>query len=186
MTLALVSLKRNRGSGAQTSIFTIDNDIFLVEIPPQASWPPDVPAESLKARSPQPAVLSQPSSARIPQPGVLSKDSSARKCQAGILSQESSASSLQPICLGSALESFNIFNRFGVMCWYHLLSTCIAAGISQMSLQTNLFRSMLFSSRKADKLQQALYNVVYITIGPPRKICKQYLLFILPTDGQNA
>ena len=106
--LALVSPRRNRRSRAQTSIFTIENQHFLVQMAPQASWPRDVPAESLEARSPQPGVLSQASSARIPQPGVLSKDSSARRSQSGILSQESSASSLQPICLGSALESFLI------------------------------------------------------------------------------
>ena len=46
---------------------------------PHASWPPDVLAESLEARIPQPGVLSQASSARIPQPGFLSQDSSARK-----------------------------------------------------------------------------------------------------------
>ena len=120
VTLALVSSRRNRRSRAQTSIFTIENQHFLVQMAPQASWPPDVPAESLEARSPQPGVLSQASSARIPQPGVLSKDSSARRSQSGILSressakspqpgflsQESSAGSLQPICLGSALESY--------------------------------------------------------------------------------
>ena len=73
---------------------------------PQASWPPDVPAESLEARIPQPGVLSQASSARNPQPGVLSLDSLARSPLQRFLSQDSSARSLQPICLGSALESF--------------------------------------------------------------------------------
>ena len=120
VTLALVSSRRNRRSRAQTYIFIIENQHFLVQMAPEASWPPDVPAESLEARSPQPRVLSQASSARIPQPGDLSKDSSARRSQSGILSressakspqpgflsQESSAGSLQPICLGSALESF--------------------------------------------------------------------------------
>ena len=101
MTLALVSPRRNRGSRAQTSIFTIENQHFLVQMAPQASWPPDVPAESLEARSPQPGVLSQASSARIPQPGVLSQDSSARSPQQRFLSQDSSARSLQPNCLGS-------------------------------------------------------------------------------------
>ena len=51
---------------------------------PQASWPPDVPAESLEARSAQPGVLSQASSARIPQPEILSKDSPPRKFLQGI------------------------------------------------------------------------------------------------------
>ena len=120
VTLALVSPRRNRRSRAQTSIFTIENQHFLVQMAPQASWPRDVPAESLEARSPQPGVLSQASSARIPQPGVLSQDSSARRSHPGILSQEpsakspqpgflsqdSSAGSLQPIYLESALESF--------------------------------------------------------------------------------
>ena len=118
VTLALVSSRRNRRSRAQTSIFTIENQHFLVQMAPQASWPPDVPAESLEARNPQPGVLSQPSSARSPQPGILSNSSatksqlgilsqepSAKSPQPGFLSQESSASSLQPICLGSALES---------------------------------------------------------------------------------
>ena len=72
---------------------------------PQASWPPDVPAESLEARIPQPGVLSQASSARnpqsgvlskIPQPGFLSQESPARSPQPGFLSQESSARIPQP------------------------------------------------------------------------------------------
>ena len=95
MTLALVSSRRNSRLRAQT-IFTLENQHFLVQMAPQASWPPDVPTASLEARSPQPGVLSQASSARIPQPGVLSKDSSARKSQSGILSQGSSARSPQP------------------------------------------------------------------------------------------
>ena len=43
------------------------------QMAPQASWPQDVPAESLEARSPQPAVFSQDSSARNPQPAVSSQ-----------------------------------------------------------------------------------------------------------------
>ena len=62
VTLALVSSRRNRWSQAQASIFTIENQHFLVQMAPQASWPRDVPAESLEARSPQPAVFSQASS----------------------------------------------------------------------------------------------------------------------------
>ena len=54
---------------------------------PQASWPPDVPAESLEARRSQPGVLSQVSSARIPLPGVLSQDSLARNLQPAVSSQ---------------------------------------------------------------------------------------------------
>ena len=96
MTLALVSPRRNSRSRAQTSIFTIENQHFLVQMAPEASWPPDVSAESLEARSPQPGVLSQASSARIPQPGVLSKESSARIPQPEDLSQASSAGSPQP------------------------------------------------------------------------------------------
>ena len=61
---------------------------------PQASWPPDVPAESLEARIPQPGVLSQASSARNPQPGILSKIP-----QPGFLSQESPAN-LFGVCVG--------------------------------------------------------------------------------------
>ena len=108
VTLALVSPRRNRRSRAQTSIFTIENQHFLVQMAPEASWPPDVPAESLEARSPQPRVLSQVSSARLlshessakipqtmsvrnPQPGVLSQESAARIPQPGILSQQSPA-----------------------------------------------------------------------------------------------
>ena len=95
VTLALVSPRRNERSRAQTSIFTIENNYFLVQMAPQGSWPPGLPAESLEARISQPRMLSQASSAKIPQPGVLS--------------QESSASCLQPICLGSALESCGLF-----------------------------------------------------------------------------
>ena len=106
VTLALVSPRRNSRSRAQTSIYTVENRHFLVQMAPQASWPPDVPAESLEARNPQPGVLSQPSSARNPQQGFLSQKISIRNPQPRVRSQDSSASSLQPICLGSALESF--------------------------------------------------------------------------------
>ena len=92
VTLALVSLARHRGSRAQTPIFTIENQHFLVQMAPEASWPPDViSGQEASARIPQPGFLSQESSARIPQPGVLSKDSSARIPQPGILSKDSSA-----------------------------------------------------------------------------------------------
>ena len=87
VTLALVSPTRNRRSRAQTSIFTIENQHFLVQMAPEASWPPDVSAESLEARRSQPGVLSKASSARIPQPGVLSQDSSARNPQPAVSSQ---------------------------------------------------------------------------------------------------
>ena len=63
VTLALVSPTRNRRSRAQTPIFTLENRHFLVQMAPHASWPPDVPADSLEAR-----VLSQDSSARSLQP----------------------------------------------------------------------------------------------------------------------
>ena len=118
MTPALVSPTRNSRSRAQTSIFPIENQHFLLQIAPEASWPPDVSAESLEARSPQPGVLSQSvfspdSSARSPQPGFLgqespNQESSARSPQQRFLSQDSSAGSLQSICLGSALESSNV------------------------------------------------------------------------------
>ena len=77
---------------------------FLVQMAPLTSWPPSLQL-ILRARSPQPEVLSQESSARNLQPGNLNQESSARSPQAGVLSQESSANSLQSICLGSALES---------------------------------------------------------------------------------
>ena len=111
VTLALVSPTRNRGSRAQTPIFTIENQHFLVQMAPQASWPPDVPADSLEARSPQPrgihsqepaaktATLSQLSSGRTLQPGVLGQDSSAGnpgQAQPGVLSQESSTRNPSP------------------------------------------------------------------------------------------
>ena len=114
VTLALVSPTRNRRSRAQTPIFTIENQHFLVQMAPHASWPPDVPADSLEARSPQPGVLSQDSSTRNPQPGVLSKDSSSRKSQSGILCQESSTRS-QPGIL-SRQSPANLFGvRAGVI-----------------------------------------------------------------------
>ena len=43
VTLALVSSRRNRRSRAQTSIFTIENQHFLVQMAPQASWPSSMP-----------------------------------------------------------------------------------------------------------------------------------------------
>ena len=71
----------------QVAIFTIENQHFLVQMAPEASWPPDVSAESLEARrNSQPGVRSQASSARIPQSGVLSKIP-----RPGVLSQESPA-----------------------------------------------------------------------------------------------
>ena len=115
VTLALVSSRRNTRLRAQTPIFTIENQHFLVQMAPEASWPPDVPAESLEARIPQPGVLSQASSARNPQPGVLSKipqppqpgilsqESSARIPQPGFLSQDSSVRSPQPGILSSRM-----------------------------------------------------------------------------------
>ena len=112
VTLALVSPTRNSRSRAQTSIFTIENQHFLVQMAPEASWPPDVPTACLKARSPQPGIVGEVSSARSPQQGFLSQKISFRNPQPGLLSQESSAGSLQPICLGSALESF--FQRFSL------------------------------------------------------------------------
>ena len=51
VTLALVSSRRNTRSRAQTSIFIIENQPFLTQMVPEASWPPDVSAESLEARS---------------------------------------------------------------------------------------------------------------------------------------
>ena len=112
---------------------------------PQASWPPDVPAESLEARIPQPGVLSQASSARNPQPGVLSKipqpgflsqESPARSPQPGVLSQESSAKIPQPGFLSQESPA----NLFGVSRWNHFLYICkilvfliVSLGFSQPS-----------------------------------------------------
>ena len=129
--LALALPRRNWGSRAQTSIFTIENLHFLVQIAPEASWPPDVSAESLEARSPQPGVLSQASSARIPQsgvlskipqPGVLSQESSARIPQPGVLGQESSAKIPQPGFLSQESPA-NLFGvRAGVIfCESHVI-----------------------------------------------------------------
>ena len=107
VTLALVSFRRNSRSRTQTSIFTIDNQHFLVQMAPRASWPP---GQESSARSSQPGVLSQDSSARSAQQELLrqklSQESSVRIPQPGVLIQEYSARSLQPICLGSSLESF--------------------------------------------------------------------------------
>ena len=92
MALALVSSKRNKPSRAQIRIFTIENQHVLVQMAPQASWPPDVPAESLEAM--------QVSSARRPQPGFLgqesSKDCSARKFQTATSSNPFGKNVLQP------------------------------------------------------------------------------------------
>ena len=77
VTLALVSSRRKGWLRAQTSIFTIENQHFLIQMAPQPSWPPSLPADCLQARSPQPGVLSQESSARNPQPGILSRQSPA-------------------------------------------------------------------------------------------------------------
>ena len=87
VTLAVVSSRRKGWSRAQTSIFIIENQHFLVQMAPEASWPPDVPAGSLEAWISQPGVLSQASSARIPQPGVLSQNSLARNLQPAVSSQ---------------------------------------------------------------------------------------------------
>ena len=96
VTLAFVSSRQKGGSRAQTSIYTLENHNFFVQMAPQASWPRDVPAETLEARSLQPGVLSQAPS--VLQPGVLgqvrsllSQESSARSLQPRVISQESSA-----------------------------------------------------------------------------------------------
>ena len=69
VTLALVSFRRKGWLRAQTSIFTIENQHFLIQMAPQPSWPPSLPADCLQARSLQPGVLSHRS--RNPQPGIL-------------------------------------------------------------------------------------------------------------------
>ena len=115
VTPAVVSPTRNSRSRAQTSIFTIENRYFLVQMAPQASRPLDVSAESLEARSPQPGVLSQASSARILRPGVLSQDSAARK-----LCQEFSARNPQPGFL-SQQSPANLFRvRAGIIIRFFL------------------------------------------------------------------
>ena len=72
----------NSGLQAQTQIFTIENRYFFVQMASQASWPPDLSADSLEVRSPQPGIFFQESSGRNPQLGVLSQrevlESSAR------------------------------------------------------------------------------------------------------------
>ena len=50
VTLAVFTPRRNSRSQLQTAIFTIENQHFLVQVAPEASWPPDVSAESLEAR----------------------------------------------------------------------------------------------------------------------------------------
>ena len=87
VTLAVVSPRRNTRLRAQTSIFTAENQHFLVQIAPEASWPPDVSVESLEAWSPQPGVFSQDSSARSPQQGFLSQEFAAKIPQSGVSSQ---------------------------------------------------------------------------------------------------
>ena len=67
------SKKLEMGTFKKLEIFIIETRQFLVQMAPEASWPPDVSAESLEARSPQPGILSQASSARISQPRVLSQ-----------------------------------------------------------------------------------------------------------------
>ena len=153
VTLAHVSSRRNNRSRAQTT-FTIDNQHFLVQVTPQTSWPPDVPAESLEARSPRPGVFSQASSAgilskipqpgvlrspqqgfrsqesstRIPRPGILSQESSARSPQPGVLSQESSARSPQQGFL-SQESPVNLFGvRAGVICHVTLIDVLSRIG----------------------------------------------------------
>ena len=116
VTLALVSSRRNARLRAQTSIFTIENQHFLIQMAPQPSWPPSLPADCLQARSLQPGVLSQGSSPRNPQPGILSQESAARNLQPGILSQESSAKIPQPGFLSQESPA----NLFGVSRWSHL------------------------------------------------------------------
>ena len=105
VTLALVSPRRNSRSRAQTSIFTIENQHFLVQMAPEASWPPDcqlrawkpgILSQETSTRRPRPEFLSQESSARIPQPEDLSQASSAGSPQPRVRSQDSSARNPQP------------------------------------------------------------------------------------------
>ena len=52
VTLALVSSRENRRSRPKTSIFTIENHNLLVQVASQASWPRDMPADSLESGNP--------------------------------------------------------------------------------------------------------------------------------------
>ena len=52
MTLALVSPTQNMRSRAQTPIFTLENQHVLVQMAPPASWPGDMPADSLESGNP--------------------------------------------------------------------------------------------------------------------------------------
>ena len=143
VTLVLISSRGNGGSGAQTSILIIVNQYFSFQMASQASWPPELPADSPEARSqefsarrPQPGILAQrpqsgifsqePSggnhergvirepSARSPQQGVLSQECSARSPRPGVFSQESSARNRQP---GVLSQDFSAGNAV----WGHVL-----------------------------------------------------------------
>ena len=97
VTFVLIQPKRNNKFRIQTSIFTSENQCVWVQMARRANWPPDVAVENLQSGRSQLEVFSQTLSARIPQPGILSQD---------FLGQEFSADNLQPLCLGSTLNSF--------------------------------------------------------------------------------
>ena len=113
VTHALVLSRRNAWTHAQTSIFEIENQCFLVQMAPQTcqlrAWKPGIPSKDSSARCPQPEFLS-----RSPQPGFLSQESQQR-----FLSQESPAKSVwgprwsHILCLLSFVVQWLLITRFG-------------------------------------------------------------------------
>ena len=119
VTLALVSPTRNSRSRAQTSIFTIENQHFLIQMAPQPSWPPSLPADCLQANNPQPGILGQGSSAKHPQQVI--PEHSLKVSFEGLLPALESYFEKVPCgckkthtAWGLALESFNHFKNISV------------------------------------------------------------------------
>ena len=99
MTLALISPRQNRQSQAQTSLFTKQKSIFCWS---RCLLRP-VGHQMCQLRVWKAEDLNQEFWASHAQPGFLSWESSARISYPEI--KDFSASGLQPICLGSTLES---------------------------------------------------------------------------------
>ena len=137
-TLALVSSRRNRGSRAQTPIFTIENQDFLVQMaqaqPGLAQAGPGPAFGNLgtwKSRNLGSKNIKKNTSSQNPNPVCP-------KCRQGLDSPEKKPpgpiwghprqffawagkiAKMQNFCLFSLVGPWALFSRFGVMCWCHL------------------------------------------------------------------
>ena len=134
VTLALVSPRRNRRSRAQTPIFTIGNQQFLVQM--ARARPKPCPGQILKIWGPgNPEICNPNNKKKVSKfKSVLPKMSA----RSGLARERRRVAHLGPfqaifsmdrkkknkkqidhICLFPLVGQWALFTRFGVMCWCH-------------------------------------------------------------------